>query len=164
MKAIYSGSFDPVTLGHLDVIERAAKIFDEVIVLLMRNPRKKYTFEEEDRKQMIEVSLKGRNMENVCVVIGQGLTVDMCRELGANVIIRGIRAVTDYEYELMQATANQKLNESVETLMMIAKPEYSFLSSSVVKEIAINGGDITPFMPAEIVEHVREVLEETKTV
>ena len=160
MKAIYSGSFDPVTVGHMDIIERASRMFDEVVILLMRNPKKKYTFTEEDRKAMIEAAIaETGTIHNVTVVIGQGLTVDMASKLGASAIIRGIRAITDYEFELMQATANLKLNDRIETFLMIARPEYSFLSSSVVKEIAINGGEIRTFVPDAIVDHVKEVME-----
>lgn len=162
MKAIYSGSFDPVTVGHMDIIERASRMFDEVIILLMRNPKKKYTFSEEDRKRMIESAIaESGEIHNVTVVIGQGLTVDMADKLGASAIIRGIRAITDYEFELMQATANLKLNDRIETMLMIARPEYSFLSSSVVKEIAVNGGNIDNFVPASIADHVREVVQES---
>ena len=165
MKACYPGTFDPITLGHLDVIERAAKMFEELDVLIMKNPRKKCTFTEEERKEMIEECLKDKPYKNkVKVVIGSGLTVDYAGKLGAGVIIRGIRAVSDYEYEFQQATANQTLDPNIETLFMIAQPKYSFLSSSTVKEIAYGGGDIAPFLPAEITEKVREALAKQGTL
>lgn len=156
MKAVYSGTFDPVTNGHMDIIQRASKIFDEVIVLIMRNPNKHCLFQEEERKRQIELSVQASHLENVTVVIGTGLTVDMAKRLSANVIIRGIRAVSDYEYELMQATANMMLNSSIETMLMIARPEYSFLSSSVVKEIALNHGNIENMVPDIIIEEVQD--------
>ena len=159
MKACYPGTFDPITKGHLDIIERAASIFDEVDVCLMVNPRKKCVFSVEKRKQMIEDSLQSiGSPKNVRVVIGSGLTVDFAKSIGAKAIVRGIRAVTDYEYELQQATANLMLAQDIETMFLIAKPEYSFLSSSVVKEIALNDGDITQMVPKETVEAVMDAM------
>ncbi len=157
MKAVYSGTFDPITNGHLDIIERASHLFDEVIVLIMRNPKKVCLFSEEERKNMIEKSLASLpHVSNVRVVIGQGLTVNMAKQLGAVAIVRGIRAVTDYEYELTQATANKMLDDEIETMLIIARPEYSFLSSSVVKEIALYQGKIDGMVPAVIQEEVSE--------
>ncbi|MBE6109892.1 MAG: pantetheine-phosphate adenylyltransferase [Erysipelotrichaceae bacterium] len=165
MKACYPGTFDPITLGHLDIIERAALIFDELDVLLMVNPRKKCVFDAAQRKAMIEASLASReNCRNVKVIIGEGLTVDFARKTGSKAIVRGIRAVTDYEYELQQATANLMLDPDVETMFLIAKPEYSFLSSSVVKEIALNDGDISKMVPAEVVDLVKEAMADKKDV
>ena len=153
MKVCYPGTFDPITVGHLDIIERASNKFDEVIVLIMQNPRKKCMFTAEERKYMIEQCIKA---DNVKVEIGTGLTVEYAKKLGASAIVRGIRAVTDYEYELAQATANMKLESTIETLFLIAKPEYSFLSSSVVKEIAMNGGSTKGLLPDEITEYAVE--------
>ena len=161
MKACYPGTFDPITNGHLDIIERAAKIFDEVDVMLMVNPRKKCSFSVEERKQMIEDCLAAKgNLKNVNVVIGSGLTVDFARERKCNAIIRGIRAVSDYEYELQQATANMMLGKEIETIFFIAKPQYSFLSSSVVKEIATNDGTIDTLVPNVILDRVNEKLNQ----
>ena len=155
MKACYPGTFDPITIGHMDIITRSARMFEEVEVLIMENPRKKCTFSAEERKQMIEDCLKeAGGCDNVRVNIGTGLTVEYARKLDCGVIIRGIRAVSDYEYELQQATANMVLNNKLETVFLIAKPEFSFLSSSVVKEIAMNGGDISDFVPEEIAVRV----------
>ncbi len=155
MKAVYPGTFDPITKGHLDIIERAACIFDEVDVLIMVNVRKQCLFTEEERKQMIIDSLQElENKDRINVRIGSGLTVRFAEKLNADAIIRGIRAVSDYEYELQQATANMVLNNKLETVFLIAKPEFSFLSSSVVKEIAMNGGDISEFVPEEIAVRV----------
>ncbi|MDD6230578.1 MAG: pantetheine-phosphate adenylyltransferase [Lactimicrobium massiliense] len=161
MKAVYSGTFDPITNGHMDIIERASRMFDEVTVLIMRNVNKKCLFTETERRDLIVRSLQTLpQVHNVSVVIGEGLTVDMARQLGAVAIVRGIRAVSDYEYELKQATANMMLNPDIETMLMIARPQYSFLSSSVVKEIALNGGAITGMVPQEIEKEVMQALQE----
>lgn len=155
MKACYPGTFDPITLGHIDVIERASKMFDEVVVLIMYNPRKTCAFTEEERKQMIEESIQDLpNKDKISVMIGTGLTVEFAKSIGAGAMIRGIRAVSDYEYELQQATANLMLNDQIETLFYISRPDYSFLSSSVVKEIALNDGDISKLVPAAILDRV----------
>lgn len=160
MKACYSGTFDPITKGHLDIIQRASNMFEKLYVLIMVNPRKKCVFSAEERKRMIEESIKSLDTSSkIEVVIGSGLTVDYTKKLGAGVIVRGIRAVSDYEYELQQATANQMLNPDIETLFFIAKPEFSFLSSSVVKEIAANHGDVTSFLPEPICDEVIQLLE-----
>ncbi len=155
--AIYPGTFDPITNGHLNIIKRASKNFDSIIVSIMENIRKKPTFSVEERKKMIEACLTG--LDNVKVEIGSGLTVDFARKHGAGVIIRGIRAVADYEYELQQATTNMQLDDSVETVFYVARPEFSFLSSSVAKEVAYNGGDIEKFIPEEIIEEVKDKLK-----
>lgn len=159
MKACYPGTFDPITNGHLDIIERAAKMFEELDVFLMVNPRKMCVFTVEERKKMIEDALAGLSgTTNVKVFVGEGLTVDMARKMGCGAIIRGIRAVSDYEYELQQATANMMLGHDIETLFLIAKPQYSFLSSSVVKEIAMNNGDILNLVPVQITDRVNAKL------
>lgn len=155
MKVCYPGTFDPITKGHIDIIERASRMYDEVVVLIMRNPAKKCLFSEEERRRFIEDSVADLpEAGKIKVMIGTGLTVEYAASIGASAIIRGIRAVSDYEYELMQATANMYLNDKVETLLLIARPQYSFLSSSVVKEIGINHGDITELVPEQILEQV----------
>ncbi len=156
MIAVYPGSFDPVTYGHLDIIERAARMFDEVVVLLMVNDAKPGTFTMQERKEMIESTIT--HLKNVRVEIGSGLTVEYAYNLGARVIIRGIRAVTDYEYEMQMGTANLALNPQVETIFMMAKPEYSFLSSSIAKSIAINDGDLDYFVPPFVARRMKEEL------
>jgi pantetheine-phosphate adenylyltransferase len=159
MKACYPGTFDPITNGHLDIIQRASKMFDELDVFLMVNPRKLCVFNVEERRQMIEDSLASiGSPKNVKVVIGSGLTVDMARSNNCGAIIRGIRAVSDYEYELQQATANMMLGHDIETIFLIAKPQYSFLSSSVVKEIAMYHGDILNLVPVQIIDRVNDKL------
>ncbi len=152
-KAIYPGSFDPITYGHLDIIERASQVFDEVVVVIMNNDEKKGTFTNEERMDMVQHVID--RFDNVTVQIGDGLTVEYARSLGANILIRGIRAVTDYEYEMQLATANMVLAPDVHTVFLVAKPEFSFLSSSTAKSIASYKGDITAFVP----EYVKEKLE-----
>ena len=164
MKACYPGSFDPITLGHLDVIERAAKLFDEVIVLINHNPRKNCSFTIEERKSMIERSISSLPCHSkIKVMVGQGLTVKFAEQIGVDAIVRGIRAVSDYEYELTQATANMMLNGKIETVFLIARPEYSFLSSSAVKEIAENGGEFETLVPTQIIDEVRERMKNEHT-
>ena len=159
MKVCYPGTFDPITKGHLDIIERAAALYDEVVVLIMRNPAKKNMFSETARKMMIELSISSLpQKDRISVEIGSGLTVEYAKSIHASAIVRGIRAVSDYEYELLNATANMYINDRIETLLLIARPEYSFLSSSVVKEIGYNGGDISGMVPQEIADLVKEKL------
>ena len=155
-KAIYPGSFDPITEGHLDIIKRAAKTFDVLYVAIMINPNKKYTFSEEERLKLIKKCCK--NIKNVEVVIGEGLTIEYAKKLGCNVIVRGIRAVTDYESELALATSNMMLDDKIETIFFVSRPELSFLSSSIAKEIALFGGDIDNFIPKPIQNDVKKKL------
>ncbi len=157
-KAIYPGTFDPITEGHVDVIRRAAKTFDEVYVAVMLNKTKVCTYTLEERIRFIKKCT--RSLKNVHVISDNGLTVDLAKRLGCSVIIRGIRAVTDYEYELAQATANMMLNDKVETYLMVAKPELSFISSSIVKEMAYFGGDISKYIPKVIYDDVMKKLKQ----
>ncbi len=156
IKAIYPGTFDPITVGHLDVIKRAAGIYDHLVIAVMENRNKKCTFSKEERKELIEKCVA--DLDNVTVVIGEGLTVNLARELDCRIIVRGIRAVSDYESELALATANMQLNGNIETVFMVAKPELSFLSSSIAKEIASFKGDITSYIPEAIIKEVSEKL------
>ena len=156
IKALYPGTFDPITNGHMDIIERAAKLFDEVIVAIMINPRKKCTFTLEEREAMIKSCVA--HLGNVRVVSDNDLTVRLAQKLKAKVLIRGIRAVADYEYELSQATSNMVLDKEIETVFLVSRPEYSFLSSSIAKEIALFNGDIKGFIPDVIIEKVRKKL------
>ncbi len=148
IKALYPGSFDPLTNGHLDVIKRASAIFDELEVVIMTNPNKQFTFSVEERITMIKSIIT--KFPNVTVSAQSGLTVDYADKVGASVLVRGIRAVMDYEYELQQATANMILNPKIETVFLLTHPQWSFLSSSVVKQVALNNGDLTGFIPPEI--------------
>ncbi len=154
-KAIYPGTFDPITLGHLDIIRRASTLVDQLEVVIMRNPNKSSSdFSVEERLEMISTVIQEFN--NVTVSAQTGLTVDYAKISGASILIRGIRAVMDYEYELQQATANMVLAPNVETVFLLTRPQYSFLSSSVVKQIAINKGDLTPFVPAKVKELIEK--------
>jgi pantetheine-phosphate adenylyltransferase len=151
--AIYPGSFDPVTNGHLDLIERGAKIFDRLVVSILRNFDKEPLFTIDERVEMLrEVT---RPWVNVEVDAFSGLLVDYARLREANVILRGIRAVSDYEYELQMAMMNRKLNKNVETVFMVPAVSYSYISSSVVREIARLGGSITDFVPPVVEERLR---------
>lgn len=156
VKAIYPGSFDPITEGHLDIIKRASKNFDVLYVAIMNNPNKAYTFNEKERKALIEKCCK--NIKNVKVVIGTGLTIEYAAKLKCQVIVRGIRAVSDYETELSLATSNMMLDSKIETMFLVSSPELSFLSSSIAKEIAANGGNIDKFIPKVIQKDVKSKL------
>lgn len=148
-KAIYPGSFDPITIGHLDIIKRASKNFDILYVAVLTNSNKKCLFTQDERVSLIEKCVKG--IKNVKVVSFDGLTVNLAKKLKCNVIIRGIRALTDYENELAIASANMKLDSNIETFILVSKPELSFLSSSIAKEIASYGGDISHIIPKPII-------------
>jgi len=151
--AIYPGSFDPVTNGHLDLIERGAKIFDRLVVSILRNFEKEPLFTVEERVEMLrEVTLPWPNVE---VDVFSGLLVEYARLRQANVILRGIRAVSDYEYELQMALMNRKLNPQVETVFMMPSVKYSYLSSRLVREIAQLGGSITDLVPPVVEERLR---------
>lgn len=156
-RAVYPGSFDPVTYGHLDIIQRAASLFDELFIVIMRNPEKLGTFSSEERVEMLEQVIEG--IPNVKVIIGEGLTVQMAKELDAGFLVRGIRAVTDYEYELQLATANMMIAPDIDTVFFITRPENSFLSSSTAKSIAENNGDISKFIPKVIQKQVLSKLQ-----
>ncbi len=143
--AIYPGSFDPVTCGHLDIIRRAAGVFDKLIIGVLKNQSKKGFFTTEERVAMIDEVT--RELKNVEVVSFDGLLVDYCEAKDVKVIVRGIRAVSDFEYELTMAQTNKQLNGKVETLFFATSAEYSFISSSSIREIASFGGDISRFVP-----------------
>lgn len=154
--AVYPGSFDPVTLGHFDIIERSARIMDKVIVAVLNNSAKSPLFSVEERVDML-VSVTG-GMPNVEVRAFDGLTVDFVRECGAGVIVRGLRAVTDFEYELQLSQTNRVIAPGVDTIFLTTSLNYSYLSSSIVKEIAMYGGDISAFVHPEIAKMVRAKL------
>ncbi|MEE1227498.1 MAG: pantetheine-phosphate adenylyltransferase [Lachnospiraceae bacterium] len=143
--AIYPGSFDPVTYGHIDVIRRASRIFDRVVIGVLYNKTKKPVFSVEEKIDMIQEVTK--DLDNIEVVAFGGLLVDFCKKIDANVIVRGIRAVSDFEYELMMAQTNHKLDKGIETMFFATNAKYSFLSSSTVRELAYFGGDISSFVP-----------------
>jgi len=147
-RAVYPGSFDPVTNGHIDLIQRSAALFDKVIVAILRNTDKTPLFTVEERVTMLEEAVK--DLKNVSVTSFAGLLVDFVEQIGASLIVRGIRAVSDYEYELQMALMNRRLSNKVETVFMLPAEAYSFLSSKLVKEIAQHGGPMHGFVPADV--------------
>ena len=150
--AIYPGSFDPITNGHLDVLQRAAKLFDRVIVAVARSESKNPLFTLEERVQMVVRAI--RHLSNVEADSFDGLLVNYVEERSAHAVVRGLRAVSDFEFEFQLALMNRKLNERIETIFMMPKDTYTFLSSRIVKEMAHLGGDVSAFVPA----HVRTAL------
>ena len=153
--AVCPGSFDPVTTGHLDILRRASKVFDHVVVAVGANMRKKPRLPALERARLIEKVTA--DMENVSVELMEGLLVDFAREQGAQVIVKGLRAVSDFESEFEQAQLNRKMYPELETVFIMAAAEHSFLSSSVVREIASLGGDVRGLVPEGILETVREI-------
>ena len=144
----YPGSFDPITYGHLDIITRGAKIFDKLYIAISFNPNKKTTFTTEERMDMVKECVK--DIDNVVVVKSNKLTVSHCLELGATHILRGLRAVTDYDYEFQMTNFNHKIDERVDTVFLMTQGKYSFLSSSSVRELAGFKGDVSPFVPKNV--------------
>ncbi len=154
--ALYAGTFDPVTYGHLDVVRRAAALFDKVIVGVSVNPRKAPLFSTEERVEMLRESCRG--MDRVEIAVVPGLVVEFARATGASVIVRGLRAVSDFEFELQMASTNRALAPEVETIFFTPAPEYHYLSSSLVSDIARFGGDVTQFVPDDVGRRLREKL------
>ncbi|GKW44975.1 MULTISPECIES: pantetheine-phosphate adenylyltransferase [unclassified Planococcus (in: firmicutes)] len=152
--AVVPGSFDPITMGHLDIIKRASTIFDEVKVVVMNNSSKNPLFNVDERMDLIaEVT---RSIPNVQVDSFAGLLIDYSIEVKANAIVRGLRAVSDFEYEMQITSMNRFLNENIETLFMISNNQYSFLSSSIVKEVAKYGGNISGLVPAAVEDALKQ--------
>ncbi len=150
--AIYPGSFDPVTLGHLDIIRRASGLFDRLIVAVMHNQNKKPMFSVEERMEMLRRTTAG--LPNVEIESFDGLLADYARRKNACVLVKGLRAVSDFEYEFQMALANRKLNADLDTVFLMTSSEYMYLSSSVVKDIAVHGGSVAGFVPDEIVQDI----------
>lgn len=150
--AIYPGSFDPVTYGHLDIIHRSSKMFDKIIVGVLDNNSKSPLFSVENRVNMLEDVVL--SLDNVEVRSFKGLLADFATQTNANIIIRGLRAITDFEYELQMAQTNHILNNNIDTVFLTTSLEYAYLSSSTVKEVAKWGGDISKFVPPEVVDRV----------
>ena len=151
-RAIYPGSFDPVTFGHLDMIERSAKIVDELVVGVLNNSAKNSLFSVEERVSMIEEMVA--DFPNVKVASFDGLLVDFMKGIDATIIIRGLRAVTDFEYEIQIAQSNHVQNPDVETIFLTTNLQYSYLSSTIVKEFASYGGDISKFVPEQFIQRI----------
>jgi pantetheine-phosphate adenylyltransferase len=155
--AIYPGSFDPPTNGHLDLIQRGSKIFDELVVAILRNPEKDPLFSLGERRSMLE-ELTGK-FKNVRVDIFDGLTVDYAAKVKAHAVLRGIRALSDYEYELQMALMNRKLQPDLETVFMMPAEQYSYLSSRLVREVAHLGGSIAGLVPEMVEQRLKEKLD-----
>ena len=151
-KAICPGSFDPVTVGHLDIVSRAAQLFDEVVVVVMNNSAKTPLFSADERVDMLKKVTA--DMPNVSVDRYDGLLADYAKEKDANVVVKGLRAVSDFEYEFQMALTNKKLNHELDTVLLTTKAENMYLSSSLVRQVGAMGGDISEFVPAEIKEQV----------
>ncbi len=150
--AIYPGSFDPITKGHLDVLKRAADIFDKVIIVVSVNVNKKSFLPLEDRLNLIKEACK--DIPNVEVDSFDGLTIEYAKKKNANVLIRGLRAVSDFEYEMQLSQANSALCKDIHTVFLITKPKYNFISSGTVREIAVMNGDISKFVPEPVAKYL----------
>lgn len=157
-KAIYPGSFDPVTLGHLNLVQRGAKIFDELIVCVASNPGKSPMFSLDERLDLFRKAVDG--LPTVRVETFDGLLVDAAKQFDATVVLRGLRAVSDFDYEFQMAHMNHQLRPGIETMFMMTGDDYFYLSSGLVKEVAILGGDISPFVPEHVAVSLNERLKE----
>ena len=162
LRGIYPGSFDPVTFGHLDIMKRAAALVDELIVGVLNNNAKTPLFSAEERVRMLEEITK--EMPNVRIFPFEGLLVDFARKMKADLVIRGLRAITDFEYELQMAQTNHKLEPELETVFLTTSLEYSYLSSSTVKEVAAFGGDISRFVPEIVADRIAEKMKKKESV
>ena len=160
--AIFPGSFDPLTNGHLDIIERASRMFDTLYVTICINPNKVGLFTIDERKELLKRSCK--QFENVIIDSSNKLSVEYAKDVGSSILVRGIRATMDFEYELQMSQTNHKIEPEIETLFLTTSLEFSFLSSTTVKEVASFGGDITQFVPEVIVRKIKEKMEERKGV
>ena len=156
--AIYPGSFDPITKGHLDVLKTGAEIFDKVIIAVSKNSSKSGFLSVEERVELIKASIK--DLDNVEVDSFGGLTVEYAKLKGAKVILRGLRAVSDFEYEMQLSQTNSALSQDIKTVFLITKPKYNFISSSTVKDIAILGGDISKFVPEPVNEYLKQYIKD----
>ena len=159
-RAIYPGSFDPVTLGHLDIIKRSAEMFDELIVGVLNNTAKSPLFSLEERVNMLKNVVS--DIPNVKVMGFGGLLVDFARHTDSTLVVRGLRAISDFDYELQMAQTNRKMNPHVDTMFLATSLEYAYLSSTTVKEVAYFDGDINEFVPEPVVEKVREKMKAAK--
>lgn len=155
-KAVYPGTFDPITYGHLDLIRRGSKIFDELIVAVGHNPMKTHIFSVEERIEMIATYTK--NIPNVKVDCFEGMLIDYMEKQQTNVILRGIRTVSDFEYEFQRALTNRVLKSDIETVFVMTSEQYSFLNSSLIKEAACLGGNVSAFVPAGVEKRLKEKL------
>lgn len=162
LRAVYPGSFDPVTYGHFDIILRSCKIVDELIVGVLNNKAKMPLFSVEERVKMLEEVTK--ELPNVKIVPFDGLLVDFAARMKADVVIRGLRAITDFEYELQMSQTNHKLEPNVETMFLTTSIEYSYLSSTTVREIAAFGGDVSQFVPEAVAQELKRKMNAKRRV
>jgi pantetheine-phosphate adenylyltransferase len=151
--AVYAGSFDPPTFGHFDLIERASKLFDDVIIAIGRHPTKKPLFSVEERIAMLREISKG--MDNVRIETFDGLLIHYCEKVGARVVVRGLRAASDFEYELQIAHANADMSPQIDTVFLPTRTRYTFISASLIREIASHGGDVGHYVPAVVLEALK---------
>jgi len=158
---VYPGSFDPITNGHLDIIKRASKLFDRLIVVVVRNDDKQALFMMEERVELIKKSC--HDVPFIEVVMFSGLLVEFVKSRGAATIVKGLRAVSDYEYELQMAMLNKHLDSNIETIFLMSDLQNSFLSSSMVKQVARNGGNISSFVPDEIIDDIKEKFDSLRS-
>lgn len=156
--ALFPGTFDPLTLGHLDLIKRGSALFDQLAVAVMTNESKQPLFSVEERVQQVKEAVSG--LDNVSVITAHGLTVDLMNKIGADYLMRGLRNTTDFQYERDIAAMNTYLDDQCETVFFLAKPEYQHLSSSLLKEVTSAGGDISAYLPANINSALKKRLEE----
>ena len=154
--ALYPGSFDPITNGHIDVLERARRMFDFVVIAVLNNPEKKSFLTAEKRVELIKEATK--DMDNVSVASFDGLTVEYARQIGANFLIRGLRTITDFEYEVQLCQTNQVMAPDIDTVFLSTRPEHNFISSSIVKELSKYNTDISKFVPKNVVEYLQDDL------
>ena len=155
--AIYPGSFDPVTFGHIDIAQRASQIFEKVVAVIADNPNKNCLFSVEERLYMVQKSLE--NLKNVKVVKDSGLVVDCVEKYKASVIIRGLRALSDFDYEFQMAFTNRELNSRADTVFLMPSAEYTYLSSTMIRQIAMLKGDVSSFVPACVEENLKKKFE-----
>lgn len=152
--AIYPGSFDPITKGHLDILKNASGIFDKVIIAVAHNGEKKGFLSTEERVELIKKSIEG--LDNVEVDAFEGLTIEYAKKRGAEILIRGLRAVSDFEYEMQLSQTNSALCDEIKTVFLTTKPKYNFISSSTIREILQNNGDISKFVPQAVNEYLTQ--------
>jgi len=152
----YPGTFDPITYGHIDLVERVSKIFNEVVIVVMKNIKKRPLFTTEERLDMIKNCVS--NIPNVSLDTHDGLLIDYVKKTGINVVLRGLRVVSDFDYEFQMALANKQLCGDIETIFLMTNPKYSFISSSLVKEIAAMGGNLDPWVPEYVKRKLLEKL------
>ena len=155
--AVYPGTFDPITNGHIDIIRRTLRVFDRVVIAVAPNPKKTPLFDLKERIFMIEEATRG--IKNIEIEPFEGLLVDYVKERGADAIIRGLRAVSDFEYELQMALMNRKLSDTIETVFLMPSEEYSYLTSSIVKEVASYGGNVKDLVPSIVARRLSELFK-----